>query len=130
MDPNQPKVLMYVRPDGDEQKQELMVVQHCARVGLAAVSLCRSVEDCAALVRNGETKTVVVAYGPLADGLSDSIETAGGRVEYILPAPRRRLDVAALINRWYQTGRSVREIADLLDEPTGDVRIWLRDPRT
>lgn len=122
------RAVIFVRQDGpDPAKQETVVLRHCDRQGYEAHSLCFHAVDCAALVATGAAEVVVAAYGSPDDELARAVWQAGGRVEYVHTPARRRLDLAALIRRWRRGGRTVGEIADLLDTNTGEIRTWLPD---
>jgi hypothetical protein len=90
-------------------------------------------EDACKLVRDGTVDVVVCAFDSRAVTQLAADLPPAGRVEVVHPAPHvvvaahhRVGSVADLVARWRRRGRSVRQIAEDLDEPTGEVRDLLR----
>jgi hypothetical protein len=90
-------------------------------------------EDACKLVRDGTVDVVVAAFDSKAVNQLAADLPPAGRVEVVHPQPHvverphhRLGSVADLVARWCGRGRSVRQIADDLDEPTGEVRDLLR----
>jgi hypothetical protein len=90
-------------------------------------------EDACKLVRDGTVDVVVAAFDSKAVTQLAADLPPAGRVEVVHPRPHvverphhRLGSVADLVVRWWNRGRCVRQIADDLDEPTGEVRDLLR----
>lgn len=89
--------------------------------------------DAVQLVRDGRVQVIVTGYDSKAvQQLAADLDDLG-RVEVIHPQPRviepprhKLGTLGDLILRWWRRGKTVKEIAADIDEPTTDVREILR----
>lgn len=121
--------VIYVRPGGDlDERQQQTCLAYCARHRYRADSLCFHADDAARLVESGVAQVVVVAFDANGDGdLEVRVRAAGGRLEYARP-PRRTIttEFGRLVAGMFRRGGDVPTIAQLLDQPTSEIREALR----
>lgn len=114
-------------------KQLHACISHISSQGYIMASYCTSAEDAICAVTGGHADLVVVAYG--GERVARGLAAHGARVEAVHPTPHivepppppeSRPRPVEWIVRWFRGGRSVSEIAELLDSPTGDIRAELQ----
>lgn len=115
------------------EKQLRACAQYCNEAGYIFAALIKH-DDCheaADLIAAGLVDIAIVAFG--GEELAELVAAVGGRVEAIHPephvvTPRRHAarTVTDLIVRIYRQCRSVREVADLTEETTAEIRSILR----
>jgi hypothetical protein len=126
--------ILIQRATASPERQADVCIPYCVAERLAVQTIVPSwaAGQAVQLVRDGFVGVVVVAFeGP---GLAESVARicdAGGRVVAVHPTPRelappRRRGptrwASELVARWYRKGRTVPEIAELLEEDTAEIR--------
>lgn len=133
---NARRAAIFVQRGPLDRKQETACLAYCMEQRWSMFGLVPwwAREDAVTMVRTGEVDTILVAYDSnVAQQLADDIGSAG-RVVVVHPHPHelhpRRVWPSVLVDlvvRWSHRGRPVKEIAEDLDTPTGEVRAILRE---
>lgn len=122
-------ILLY--SDGaPREKQEDACLRHCAERGYDAPTLVRDATSALRLLRERKADVIVTAYTPSAGpDIAAEVEAAGGRVERVRRGTRLMREVGSLIERLFAKGLSVAEISEVIEMPTGEVRVRLNGKR-
>lgn len=132
---HQRAAILIQRASAGSERQADICAPYCLehRIAIQTIVPHWAIDQAAQLVRDRLVDVVVVAFE--GRGLTEMIAAvadAGGKVIAIHPKPRElapprrhfgavRL-VSELIGRLYRKGRTVREIAELVDSDTTDIR--------
>lgn len=125
------KAAIYIHPDGNEDKQQRAVVDHCDRQGYDIASIANTPEAVAQAIADGHAEVVVAATDP-RNGLRNLIAVAGGRTEFVRERSRAPT-LRDFLNRAVQRGRTNHQIAEGIGSETTDItellkRLGLRKP--
>lgn len=113
-------LILIDRPHPD--KQQLLALAAAAAERLHPTTVCNHWRDALALVLSRHIVAVVCALDP-GDDARSGIEGAGGRLVVARADPGRiRRSVHQLVARLAGRGMSPKDIAEVLDVPTGEIR--------
>jgi hypothetical protein len=125
--PHRQRAAIYVHlgAEAPRDKQEAVCMAYCEARGYRIYSEVFHLTDALALIRDGTVALIVTAYQP-SDRIDivAAVEAAGGRIENARPGRIRR-EVGRMIEKLFDRGLEVAEIADVTGMTTGEVRVEL-----
>ncbi len=119
--PHLPAAILILADRPHPDKQEALALAAAAAEQLRVLALCYHWQDCMALLLSRHVVAVVCAIDP-GDDARKALETAGRLVVARESTSRIRRSVHQLVRRLAGRGMSPKDIAEVLDVPTRDVR--------
>lgn len=118
-------IYLHLGATATREQQERVCVEYCIGRHYEIVSVVTDVNAAVALVRVGAVDLVVTAYRPSdRDDVVEVLTRRGVRIEEARPGRVRR-EFGKLVERLFDRGLTVAEIADITESPTGEIRVEL-----
>lgn len=120
--PHLPAAMLILTNKPHPDKQEAIALATATAAQLRVLALCQNWQDCLSLILARHILAVVCALDPGPD-VRSAIETAGGRLVVAREEPSRiRRSVLQLVARLAGRGMAPKDIAEVLDVPTAEIR--------